>query len=211
MNDFDWKNVPKVRELVRSILKSPQQWEWTLQGFGMLRTYLTLGMRLHVWDHGYRTKDVTDVHDHPWNFESLVVSGKIVNTRYRVHPCEHTDEQLAPFVRRPFLRSQIVCGVNGGNTPDEVKARGERVWLEPLAPEEYLVGQTYRQEASEVHHTAFGSGTVTLVRREFLQDTEHAHVFFRADEEWVSAEPRVATPTDVDRICSYALAQWRDP
>jgi len=202
----------KLRAMVQAVLSNPHKHEWTLQGFGMLRTYISKETRLHVWDHGYRVRDVTDVHDHPWHFSSLIISGTMVNTRYKVHPCSHTNEQIEALrIRTPFVKSTIVCGVGGGNHVATVKEHGERVWLEPLEPETYKTGEIYFQKADEVHHSAFGSGAVTLVTRTFQPDTEHAHVFFKADQEWVSAEPRLARHVEIDDICKNALRNWSTP
>lgn len=199
---------PYVRPLVANVLRNADHYQWSLQGFGMLRLYLSREVRLHVWDSRFAVKGVSEIHDHPWNLESYVISGKITNTRYWVHTCIHTDAEIAGLgLRRPFLRSEIVCGPGGNNSPAEVKARGERVWLNPRDPEVYFAGESYAQRADEIHHTSYEDGTVTIVRREFLQDTEHAHVFFSADEEWVSAEPRTATPEEVRAITARAL-RW---
>ena len=199
----------KLRAMVMSVLSDPKKHEWTLQGFGMLRTYITKETRLHVWDRDYRVRDVTDVHDHPWHFSSLIISGTIVNTRYEVHPCEHTLEEVhARNLRTPFMRSSIVCGVGGGNHVATIKERGELVWLEPREPEEYKTGEIYFQKADEVHHSSYSSGAVTLVTRTFQLDTEHAHVFFPADQEWVSAEPRDAKTSEIESICKNALHNW---
>jgi hypothetical protein len=197
-----------ARPFVLDVLKHCMDYEWSLQGFGMLRAYVTKELRLHVWDSRYKVDNVTMVHDHPWDFVSYVASGKIVNTMYVVHPYKVTDEQ-AWRLRKPFLKAQIVCGTGGGNDPATLRSRGEKVWLMPLSPETYVEGYTYKQAASEVHHTSYDDGTVTLVRRKFLPDTEHAHVFFNADEDWVSAEPRAATPDEVSSICAKALVSWR--
>lgn len=195
-----------VRPLVRSILENWTRHSWSLQGFGMLRTYVSRELRLHVWDRRFAVSGVSTIHDHPWNFESSVVVGRIVNTRYRVHPCTHTDAQVdALRLRSPFVKMRIVCGPGGG-ADRTMLAQRSRVWLEPVEPETYEAGSTYRQEASEVHHTSYDDGTVTLVDREFLPDAEHAHVFYRAGEEWVSAEPREATPDEVSTIVERALA-----
>jgi hypothetical protein len=202
-------NAEMTRSMVLGILTKPDRHEWTLQGFGMLRCYLSNSLRLHVWDGRHRVPNVTDVHDHPWNFVSLVVSGRIVDTRYKVFPCSHTEEQVErQRLRQPFLKSTIVCGVNAGNHVAAIKERGERVWLMPLEPEDYTTGCCYERQASEVHHTSYSNGTVTLVKRDFLPDTEHAHVFFPADQEWVSAEPRIATRAEVVDICEAAIVAW---
>lgn len=56
-----------VRATVRSILERATDLEWSLQGFGMLRHYLTPTVRLHVWASAFRVKNVSTIHDH-WDF-----------------------------------------------------------------------------------------------------------------------------------------------
>lgn len=195
-----------VHPLVLGVLRNHARYEWTLQGFGMLRTYLTKELRLHVWNSSFAVPRVTTTHDHPWNFESLVIVGRITNSRYRQWPCTHTPEQVdALKIRRPFIRARIVCGTGGGVVDDLDR---KRVWLDPLRPEVYGPGESYTQLAAEVHHTSYEDGTVTLVRREFLPDTEHAHVFYRDGEEWVSAEPRPASPDEVEAVVTRALLNF---
>jgi hypothetical protein len=200
-----------VRPLVRSVLENWANHRWSLQGFGMLRAYLSgRKLRLHVWDSKFTIPGVTTIHDHPWNFESHVVAGRITNTRYRVHPCLHTEDDIErQKLRSPFVKARITCGTGGVNDVATMKAQGARVWLTPTEPETYEAGGTYRQEAHEVHHTSYEDGTVTLVSREFLPDTEHANVYFRADGSWVSAEPRDATPDEVSAIVERALLGFR--
>lgn len=200
-----------IRPIVRSVLENWANHRWSLQGFGMLRTYLSdMMIRLHVWDSKFAVPNVTTIHDHPWNFESHVVAGRITNTRYRARPCLHTEEDIVrQNLRPPFVKARIVCGPGAGNDPVDVKARGERVWLLSTEPETYEAGCVYRQEAHEIHRTSYEDGTVTLVSRRFLPDTEHANVYFRADESWVSAEPRDATPDEVSAIIERALLGFR--
>lgn len=199
-----------VRPLVLSVLRNWLSYSWSLQGFGMLRTYITRELRLHIWNSRFAVKDVSTIHDHPWHFESTVVSGRLVNTRYRVHPCTHSDAQVQALgIRVPFIKERIVCGPGGGAEKNmDMTVNGTRVWLIPLEPETYEVGDTYRQQADEVHHTWFEDGTVTIVHREFLADAEHANVFYKADSKWVSAEPRDATPDEVSAIVDHALTRF---
>lgn len=212
--DLVWSGMKEgviryVRPLVADVLENWSSRKWSLQGFGMLRTYISKELRLHVWDSRFAVPRVTTVHDHPWDFDSWVISGRIVNTRFRVHPFElppSRGRMTAPLTA--FIKTQIVCGPNSGNSPSKLKVGGERVWLEPLGAEEYLAGDHYHQSADEVHHSSYADGTVTLVHRRFLPDTEHAHVFFRADEEWVSAEPRDATPDEVSQIVDRAVEMF---
>ncbi len=188
------------------VLRNWGRYEWTLQGFGMLRTYISKEVRLHVWNSKFMVPNVTTIHDHPWHFESLVVAGAIVNTRYDVRPVMGQYDEWR--LREPFIRSQIVCGPGGGNDAASLRARGERVWLiQPGLPTCYKAGATYRQRADEVHHTSYVDGTVTLVRREFLPDTEHAHVFFKESDGWVSAEPRAATADEVTAFVERAMLE----
>lgn len=205
----DDSSMQFVRPMVLNILRNWARYKWSLQGFGMLRAYITDEVRLHVWNAKFAVPNVTTIHDHPWNFESLVVAGQITNTRYKVYPCTASDEQITSrHLRMPFLKSQITCGPGGDNRTSEVKARGQRVWLIPSEPTIHEAGDSYQQHAHEVHHTSYVDDTVTLVRREFLPDTEHAHVFFRADEEWVSAEPREATQDEVCAFIERALLRF---
>lgn len=198
-----------LRPLVEHVLRNWINYRWSLQGFGMLRTYLSKELRLHVWDSRFAVKDVSTIHDHPWNFESRIIAGRLVNTRYRVEPCTHSDAQLAPFVRPPFIKERIVCGPGGGTEKGlDMTVNGARVWLIPFDPETYEAGDTYRQQADEVHHTWCENGTVTIVHRDFLKDTEHANVFYKADSKWVSAEPHDATPDEISAIIDHALTKF---
>lgn len=190
-----------MRSLVKSILEHPEGHGWTLQGFGMLRTYITPELRLHVWDSRFRVKDVSVVHTHPWNFRSTVIAGVVRNMRY-----EEADGQGG----LRYMRQQILCGPGGGfSEPDpvEVSLRVVRHWL--IEPREtYVAGQVYNQLANEIHMSEPEDGTVTLVEREFLADVDHAYVYWRAGKEWVTAEPREATEDEVRQICWRALSRF---
>jgi hypothetical protein len=200
-----------IRDLVFNILQNIlQNWrkhEWSLQGFGMLRTYITRETRLHVWNSKFAIPGVSMIHDHPWHLESCVLAGRITNKRYQVIHCRESEDQIAAVegIISPYIKAQIVCGTGGGNQAAKLKTDGERVWLEPGLSEIYGPGEFYRQRADEVHYTSYEDGTVTLVRREFLPDTEHANVFFRADDGWVSAEPRPALQDEVQAFVERAL------
>lgn len=200
-----------VRPLVLSVLENWPRFRWSLQGFGMLRTYVSRELRLHVWDSRFAIPGVTTIHDHPWNFESRVVAGRIVNTRYRVTPRFSESgcaRELWMMEMPPWTKAQIVCGSGAGNSSAVMAEVSSRVWLDPIEPETYEAGDTYSQRADEVHSTSYKDGTVTLVSREFLPDTEHANVYFRADESWVSAEPRDAAPDEVSAVVDRAMTRF---
>ncbi len=180
--------------LVRFVLDHASDYDWSLQGFGMLRLYLDddKRFRLHVWDGRYAVPGVSVMHDHPWSFLSLVIAGEVKNCRFSLHP--HGVG---------YMRQVIKCGAGGGpvGEPEVVKMRGDQ-------PEIYGVGDCYSQLANEVHVSVPMDGTVTLIERIFNDDTEHAHVFWPEGTEWVSAEPRLATEEEVRKICLGALEKW---
>lgn len=184
-----------TKQLVKSILEHPGGFEWSLQGFGMLRTYIEPELRLHVWDSRFKVEDVSEMHTHPWHFHSFVVVGQVTNTRF-VKPYANPDGI-------PFREQEILCGV-GGHETDRSKA----VKLSVAKIEKIKAGETYSQLAHEIHQSWPEDGTVTIIEREFLDDADHAYVYVPEGQEWVSAEPRPADPGEVESICHHALTTW---
>lgn len=188
-----------IRALVKKVLENPEGFEWSLQGLGMLRLYLSddKSIRLHVWSGEHVVEDVSTLHTHPWNFTSLVVSGQLLNRRwYNVM----TPDALA---HPTHMCQSILCGEGGGLVGEPTP-----VHLVPDPLELYVPGSTYQQHAHEIHDSMPEDGTVTVIKRSFLNDVDHANVYWPAGEEWVSAEPRRATPTERNSICDRALARW---
>jgi len=183
--------------MAQVIMERWQGFEWTLQGLGMLRTYITPELRMHVWDSRYMVEDVTMLHTHPWDFESLIVAGRVDQFRFLESPIALGPSWLA------FVKGTIQCGAGGGEC-----APPANVWLEPQVMESYVEGDTYQQLANEIHESMPVDGTVTLINRTFHEDTETAHVFWPAGFQWVSAEPRPAEPVEVEDIISYSLETW---
>lgn len=169
---------------------------WSLQGLGMLRKYLTADkrFRLHVWDSRYRTPDVSMMHTHPWDFESVVVAGGVNNHRYI----------RSAYGRIPVMEMDIICGEGGGPCPADAR----QVSLEGLPTESFSEGQTYTQKAEEIHVSFPTDGAVTIIDRRFHEDTETAKVFYEVDGEWVSAEPRPATTLEVMHILSNSISRY---
>lgn len=186
------------KPLVQNILENHGRHEWTIQGLGMLRTYLPGDLRLHVWSSTAEFEDVSKMHTHPWDFESRVIAGKVVNIRFTWPDPDGGSK--SPIC---FQRQMIRCGQGGG-----IVGEPEEVSLIQGHAEGYLEGSVYRQQAHEIHVSLPKDGTVTLIQRSFHEDTEHAYVYFPIGEEWVTAEPRAATPEEVERICEAALSEW---
>lgn len=181
---FDASCLRYLRPLVSTILQHAETFEWSLQGFGMFRLYLSKELRLHVWSPEHAYKDVDTVHTHPWDFESIVLQGSIRNRRYVLNDDPNTPQR--------WQQQKIVCGPCGGPAED-----AKPVQLEVLKEITWNAGERYCQFANEIHESIPQAGTITLVRRTFHADTEHAHVFFATGRSWRSAIPRPATRDEV--------------
>jgi len=178
--------------LVSKILENADRLKWSLQGLGMLRTYLSKAVRLHIWDDRFEVPNVSKTHTHPWDIDdSTVVCGKITNRLYRV-----IDYKLT----KTHHEQRIQCGADG-------KTVGEKRGVNLELHREYVVpaGQAYFQKHDEPHDTLAERGTITIVTRRFRPDTEHASVFFPFGTEWVPGIPRPATPAEVATIVEGAL------
>lgn len=185
-----------VRGSVRALLKNPhERKDWSLQGFGMLRCYLDDKRiaRLHVWSKEHAYEDVSLVHDHPWDFRSLIVSGHLMNVRFL--------ESRNGWGTEDYEFQTIQCGPGGC-----VKSAVQETSLFPRDPEHYEPGDSYEQRAEEIHASFPDDGCVSIITRKFHQNTENARVFWPAGRTWVSAEPRPATKDEIEAICAKALA-----
>lgn len=186
-----------LRAACKAVLEHPLGFDWTVQGFGFIRTYFgDKRVRLNVWDPALTFNSVSTIHDHPWAFQSWVISGQFFNQRY-VEELGSIASFLAPTHNFGVLHT----GVDGGMTAERGTAR-----LIACRREAYLVGDTYRQAADEIHRSEFSPGAVTINER--LGDTERARVFWPIDEEWKDAMPRYATEKEVARTTALALMKW---
>jgi hypothetical protein len=178
------------QKLLRHILKNALDYRWLIQGFGMLRMYLDNDTRVHIWNTAAAVKDVSDIHDHPWDFVSSIVWGTLTNELFREMP-DYPPNMLC---------QQIVCGPGGHSLGVPVPLH-----LEPYNAREYKSGESYNQRAEMFHRTRAVPGTVTVVTRHFRPNTEHAKVCFPLGTQWVSAETRVATADDIMPFIQLAL------
>lgn len=192
------------KALLRALLEAPEAREWQLQGLGMLRTYLTPEIRLHVWHAGHAVDGVSTMHTHPWHMESKILAGIVRQYRY-FRPGMMTQHVLESDPPEEFMQQSLKCGVGGHLTeePDLVRLRRGKL-------EEYGEGDIYRQFAHEIHVSLPENGTVTAIHRTVPEgaNPDQAYVFWPAGEEWISAEPRPATDQERDEIIGYALGTW---
>lgn len=180
--------------LVLSILEQWRSYTWTVQGFGFIRTKLANVGRIHVWDSSLTTQKVSTIHTHPWPLRSTIISGELINQRFKLTEFESG---------LPYMHSRIATGEGGGliGEPNEVR-------LIAMVPETYGPGQTYEQTPNEIHCSIPQDGTVTLIERPQGPPLEEASVYWPRGTQWVSAEPKPAEPWQVERIINYALARW---
>lgn len=196
-----WKQQPECdafRTLVKTILLHPHNFGWTIQGFGFLRTYLPFGpnpkrFRLNVWHNDLTLPGVSTIHDHPWDFISWIVNGEFRNVRF----VEDSRGDAYEYMR-------IKCGETGGSLGTDPTP----ILLRNLPVECYTTGDIYRQQADEIHLSAFDDGTVTLNDR--TGDTEMPRVFWPAGQAWVDAKPRMATYDEIVKATGLAVEKWRD-
>jgi hypothetical protein len=186
-------NFQISRELVKHLLNTRDRIEWSIQGLGMLRCYLSQdrSIRLHIWDDRYKTDKVSPLHDHPWDFESVIVSGALINAKY-----------IKTYgVGQDYQHTRIVCGP-GGCQVDKVNS----VKLKCLEKTVYGPGEIYRQQKSDIHDTLPERGTITIITKFDSQD-DYANIYWK-EGQWISAEPRPATFLEINEICEYALKKF---
>jgi hypothetical protein len=185
------------------LLKHPFNLEWSIQGFGMLRAYLASDQiyRLHIWDtEQMSVEDVSTVHDHPWDLDSRIISGTLVNQRYV--KAEYTDAPHSEVWNAVLIRT------GEGGHPLVDKPERWRLNAEPY--EVYEPGERYHQDAPEIHESLPTRGCVTVVKRTFSRQRDIATSLYRNTPEWVSAEPRPATMEEIYHFTNLALANWND-
>ena len=182
--------------LVLSILKSWQAYEWTVQGFGFIRTKIENVGRIHIWDSRLAIDLVSTVHNHPWKLQSTIISGELINQRFRLLPGGRAG-------MLPYWSQTLKTGEGGG-----LVGEAEMISLEPLSTEFYGTGNMYSQEAQEIHRTMAQDGTVTLLQREQGPPLEETLTFWPSGTVWVSAEPKVLADYLISQTVNYALQLW---
>lgn len=196
-----------TRDLVKAILKSPYDLPWSVQGLGMLRTYLDdkQKYRLHIWDNSLRVPNVSPIHDHPWHLDSLIVAGVLKQRRYHIGGITSAVFYEGGYAlsSEVFQMSAIKCGEGAFTKTDPIQVKAYSRGLETYAP-----GERYQQTKDEVHETMAEDGTVTIVDRTFEGDRDTARVFWRGDGGWVDATPRRAERHEIARVTERALRNF---
>lgn len=191
------------RDDVRSILLDWRSFDWQVQGFGMLRTYLDgpTEPRLQVWDQRLATWSNNAIHDHPWAFTSTIFAGTIYNQRYSV-----TEEARVQITPNGHV-TEIIPGTRGGQL-SERPVRPCRITLDPV--EVYSMGDSYSQTHREMHLTRYLQGTVTLIERYGREEADMARVawFGAAQDQPPFVNPYAASPDVTEKVITDALETW---
>lgn len=188
--------------LVLSILKQWRSFEWTVQGFGFIRTKIENVGRIHVWDSRLRVPLVSDVHTHPWQLMSTIISGELINQRFLVDNSEEDEPPLlGPLM--PYTGQTIKTGEGGG-----LHGESQPVMLQSARTEFFQTGQVYSQEPWEIHRTIAQDGTVTLMERPQGPPLGIAHVYWPRGLQWISAEPKPAQAYQIEATVNLALQRW---
>lgn len=184
------------------ILLNPLRFEWSVQGLGMLRTYIDETKRLHIWHSAIRDPKASPVHNHPWDLESYVLWGHIRQYRLKESPMAGTSYGEGDRWNKQLLH----CGEGGGllDGPEEV-----RLIRQPI--ESYSRKMKYAQRANEIHWSQPEDNTVTIVTRHVPGDgnPDQAAVYWPIGTEWGSAEPRPASNAEVLYVTQSVLNNWQ--
>lgn len=192
--------VTPLQVLALAILDNPLAYQWSVQGFGVLRLYIRDVGRLHIWDSALRYPGVSMIHNHSWDLRSTVIFGCLVNTRFTTTP----PEGYVPWPRPERYEGKRL--ITGYQTRDVVTL--EPVTLYPNVVETFRSGDEYAQKAHEIHRTDAFDGTVTLMLRK-EDENGQADVYWPAGTEWGTAKPRPATPEEVKNTVDRALLELR--
>ncbi len=176
------------KALVQTILQHGEDLPWRMQDIGLLGLRLDdrREYRLHVWD-ASRMAGEPPIHDHPFDFTSTIIAGEMTNTRY--------DEDPAGEEYRRFRYS-----------PSDEEARRSDVVRLSATASTFTQGGQYRQLAPELHASQQLPGTVTVIRRSFV-DVAELTVCLQADAAWQSGQSRPATSEEIKGMTAKAL-EW---
>ena len=187
-----------LKALAREILVDPHRRVWTLQGFGMLRCNLPGDIRLNVWDKSYEYRPKPSlIHDHPWDFTSIIVAGKLTNWLYDVGPETWCSGN-------PYWERQLRPGIG----TEQLREEDTKVVLRYRSASVYGEGDSYKQFWNEVHQSDCETGTVTLNFRDRSGRPDVARVYYELGGKWQTAEPRIATRDEIEDICDRSLSLW---
>jgi hypothetical protein len=179
-------NTNFLAVMVLFVLSRANLFEWSLRGSGrVIRLDLDARVCLHIWKPQLALPGVSVMHDHPWNLESVVVCGKLINSRFI-----ETADQSQP----KYVAQKIICGPDGGLIDVPRTCHLQRASNERIMP-----GDVYRQRFDEIHETDAIDGTVTVVNRAHVEG-------FAPTVYWPDGVKRVDNPprrAEIDEVTAF--------
>jgi hypothetical protein len=197
---------------VYQILRDWKSYEWQVQGFGMLRTYLKGEgePRLQIWDQRLAVWGNGAIHDHPWDFRSRIIAGTLFNQRYRRYHRDGVSQLDIDLIGKQhefswYNELKIQPGLDGGPLEGAAPARTQ-LRAEPI--EVYAKTEEYTMEAAELHITRYANGTVTMIERERVTGSDTASSLWKDGPHWSFFRPRPATPQEAAKVIGDCLYNW---
>lgn len=185
----------KYDEIVKKVMENPFDYEWELQGFGMLRTYIDKDTRLQIWLKEFIVPNVTDVHTHPWDFTSYIYQGRVTNYSF------HESSTQRPYLDRyeEYDRCLILTGEKA------FVHEKTKVFLQMCNTDIFTKGKIYKHRRDVPHRIRFTDGTITILTKSNIQEHNLAYSYVKGiDNEWVSAAPRPATKEEIQTFIDAA-------
>lgn len=150
---------------------------------------------LHIWDDHYAD---SDIHNHRWNFSSLVLSGQLLNTVYSIEPAPVPIEPERQSAARALLE-ECVYEPSGDGTRYRLAPVGRLVCVRQQSKRVVDAGQRYEQRAPEFHRATSTRNTVTLMSRgSHLQAS--ATMLLRQDDFRIHGETRDGEELSPERV-----------
>jgi hypothetical protein len=177
------------KALVFTILRHAEDFPWRMQDIGLMGLRLDdqREHRIHVWDPSYSEGD-PPIHDHPYDFTSIVIAGELTNSRYVEDPAG--DE---------YIRFRYSLATEDQRWSDTVQLSA--------TSESVAEGGEYRQLADELHASWPLPGTVTAMRCSWGEPRELT-VCLRDESSWRSGQARTATREEVKAFTAKALERF---
>lgn len=171
-------------------LTNPEDYEWSVQGLGMLRAYLTedRATRLQIWLKELQLASATSIHTHPWDFESIIYRGELINRTYAEVPGHKFDCYV----------------INTGPTARPLSH--SKIDLEITQNRKLTEGQSYYQPKEVPHLTLFSQGAISIIHRLDYSKSDGLAKSYGVGP-WVSAAPQDVSWREARSLITYAMKQ----
>lgn len=192
-----FKQISEKRLLAARVIEQAHLYDWSVQGFGLIRTYLPGNKRLHIWSQRFKIQDATTLHSHPWNFTSHVLAGRmheIVAEKVTIEQASCLDSNVLKA-----KENKILCG-------EDAKVITSTDCFLSTKVTYHQAGLSYSHKYSDIHASLPSFDCVTLIEREPLDDPDHAYSYTLNDDPWVSAEPRGIDHNEIEGSLNRAHA-----